>query len=400
MLAERAGLLVEAPGDGGVALRAATLGAQPVVQDAVPVTLDQRRAAARTEGRAALGIVHIARVDIVQPLRQGDLPGAPERCRRGARGFEHLEVGVEGGEVQRHIRPQFPEYPGAQGLDLPVRIVVIRNQQGGDLRPDVGLVTQIDQGIQHRLQMRAGELEIEVVGEGLEVDIRRVHHREEFAARFGVYVAGGHRHRANAAFAAGDGRIDGVFGEDHRIVVGEGHAGTARILRRQGNLLRAGLIHQAVHVPRFADIPVLAKLAGEIAAGRTEGQHRRSGEEVVERLLLDGVDAEAGRAAVGGQHHLLAFAHAHEAGATLPVAQLAVTRAEVALDSAIGQAVPPAPRVVCGQVIHRKPPTACQTLRVSRAEPLRSWRCRSCSSASSRRMHAWPPHDRDRPARP
>lgn len=75
-------MLIEAPGDGGVALRTATLGGHPVVQDAVPVTLDQRLAAARAEGRAALGIVHVAdRSGQVLPhWRQERAAGTPACC--------------------------------------------------------------------------------------------------------------------------------------------------------------------------------------------------------------------------------------------------------------------------------------------------------------------------------
>ena len=42
----------------------------------------------------------------------------------------------------------------------------------------------------------------------------------------------------------------------------------------------------------------------QVAAGRAEGEHRRARQEVVERLLLDRVDAEAAGAAVGGEHDL------------------------------------------------------------------------------------------------
>src|SRR5947207_7340926 len=43
------------------------------------------------------------------------------------------------------------------------------------------------------------------------------------------------------------------------------------------------------------------ELTGQIAAGRPEGQDTRSGQEMVERFLLDRVDAKAARAAVAEQ---------------------------------------------------------------------------------------------------
>ncbi len=78
-----------------------------------------------------------------------------------------------------------------------------------------------------------------------------------------------------------------------------------------------GVVHQAVHVARFRDVPVLAELAGQIAAGGAEGQHAGAGVEVVERLLLDRVDAKARTAAVGGQQHLAALHGTDEAGGAL-----------------------------------------------------------------------------------
>jgi len=56
---------------------------------------------------------------------------------------------------------------------------------------------------------------------------------------------------------------------------------------------------------------------------------------MVKRFFLDGINAEAGRAAVGGEYYLIVLTHAHKTGTTLSFMQLAVTRAEIALDAAI-----------------------------------------------------------------
>jgi hypothetical protein len=58
---------------------------------------------------------------------------------------------------------------------------------------------------------------------------------------------------------------------------------------------------------------------------------------MVERLLLDRVHAEAAGAALGGEHHPIAFARADEAEPTLPFVQSAVPGADVALDPPVGQ---------------------------------------------------------------
>ena len=69
---------------------------------------------------------------------------------------------------------------------------------------------------------------------------------------------------------------------------------------------------------------------------------------MIERLLLDRIDAEARRAAVGGEHHRVAVALAHEAGAALALVQPAVARTQVALDAPVVEPVPPA----AGMVAH------------------------------------------------
>src|SRR5262249_21938110 len=84
--------------------------------------------------------------------------------------------------------------------------------------------------------------------------------------------------------------------------------------------------------------------AAEVAAGRPEGQHGRTRQEVIERLLLDGINAKAAGAAVRGQHDLPVLACPHEAEAALPFVELAQARAQVTLDAPVFESVPVAGR--------------------------------------------------------
>src|SRR5689334_13265893 len=61
---------------------------------------------------------------------------------------------------------------------------------------------------------------------------------------------------------------------------------------------------------------------------------------MVERLLLDRVDAEAGGSAVAGQHDLVVHPAPHETEAPLALVEAAVAGADVALDAAVGQRMP------------------------------------------------------------
>jgi hypothetical protein len=205
-------------------------------------------------------------------------------------------------------------------------------------------MAQVLQGVEHRGEMGAGLLEVEVLGESFEVDVGRVHPGVERASRCRMHVARRDRHAVEAERVAGIGSIHRVLGEDHWVVVGEGYArGTART-RRLGDPLGRRRVHQAVHLAALRDVPVLAELARQVAAGGAEAEHSAAREEVVERLLLDRVDAEARAASVGGEHHRVADALAHEAHAALALVQPAVARTQVALDAAIVEPVPPAAR--------------------------------------------------------
>jgi len=135
------------------------------------------------------------------------------------------------------------------------------------------------------------------------------------------------------ASAARVGHVDRPLGEDRRIVVRErdalalvGQRGARDVVGRRG-------LGQPVELLGLGDVPVLAELAAEIAPGGAEREHGAAGIEVVERLLLDGIDAEARGAAVGGEHHLAVLVAAHEAERALTGADEARARAQRAADA-------------------------------------------------------------------
>ena len=82
----------------------------------------------------------------------------------------------------------------------------------------------------------------------------------------------------------------------------------------------------------LGDLPVLAELAAERAAGGGERERRRAGEEMVEGLLLDRIDVDGDRAAVDEAPELAA--HVHPGAAAAPLAGLddAPLGAQEALD--------------------------------------------------------------------
>ena len=120
---------------------------------------------------------------------------------------------------------------------------------------------------------------------------------------------------------------------------------------------------------------------------------------MVERLLLDRVDAEARGAPVGREHHRVALARAHEAGAALALVQAAFARAEVALDAAVVHAVPPAARMAPAEVVGLARASRVLLHRVAPEPELRmpeAWRQSGLAAAGARGTRS----DRAAPPRP
>ena len=111
--------------------------------------------------------------------------------------------------------------------------------------------------------------------------------------------------------------VDGVFVENRPIIVGVGDARTPERFCHPRDVLGISALGKHVVLARLADVPVLAEFAAQIAAAGPERQHWRPRQEVVERLFLDRVDAEAAGATTGRQHHLVAPPRPHEAESAL-----------------------------------------------------------------------------------
>ena len=99
----------------------------------------------------------------------------------------------------------------------------------------------------------------------------------EFLARAGVHIAGGDGDGLDALGPADLRDIHGIFKENHRVVIGEGDGTAAKLLGRAHDHLRPSGGRHAIHLSAFGDAPVLAKIAGEVAAGGAKGKHRRTG---------------------------------------------------------------------------------------------------------------------------
>src|SRR4029453_5105984 len=97
----------------------------------VPIALDEQLAATGTPCAAAFAVVNVARVNVMKPLRPGDLAGARKRRGRRVRFGEHFEVGMERCEMPGNLRPEIFRKPFGRAMKLRVAVVLAWNNQGG-----------------------------------------------------------------------------------------------------------------------------------------------------------------------------------------------------------------------------------------------------------------------------
>ena len=70
-------------------------------------------------------------------------------------------------EMDRRVRPQLFNDPARQTIELVRRIVFTGNQERRQLEPDLGVLLDIDQRVEHGLQVAAAEFTVKFLGEPL-----------------------------------------------------------------------------------------------------------------------------------------------------------------------------------------------------------------------------------------
>lgn len=147
---------------------------QPIVQYVMPGAPNQRKSAARTVGCLPLIVKDVPHVAVFDARAHCDLARPPQCRGGGSRLIRHLEIGMEGGEVQGNTVPEILQDPVAHQLGLLRRVVFPGDHEIGNFEPDIGLVLEPLQGIEDRVEMGEGKLMVEAFGEPFEVHVRRV----------------------------------------------------------------------------------------------------------------------------------------------------------------------------------------------------------------------------------
>ena len=100
-----------------------------------------------------LAVVDISHIDVVESGRSRDLVGLEQRFVRRRRSFAHAEIGMKSREVHGNAVPNMIKNPAAHASDFVIRVIGARNNQVGDLDPNVRFLVQPFERIKYGLKM-------------------------------------------------------------------------------------------------------------------------------------------------------------------------------------------------------------------------------------------------------
>lgn len=311
-----------------------------VGEDIVPGSADEEGIAGGAIGVGGFG-EDVAFVDEVEADFTGDFASAVERVRRGGRLVAELEIGMEGGEVEGDVGTEMGEDPFGEFASF-VGIVVERgDDEIGELEPDLGFVFEPGEHVEDGLEMGERDFAVEVFAEGFEVDVGSVNVVVDVVEGFAGDVAVGDHDAFEAVELGGFADVNDVFAPDGGFVVSEGDGIAAVLQSEKRHLFGGKMLGVDLILMGFGDVPILAEEAAHVAAGSADAEDARAGKKMAEGLLFDGIDLECGGGGVAEAEEFAALIDADEAEAGLAGADVAVARAEVAVEAAVGIGSPP-----------------------------------------------------------
>jgi len=311
-----------------------------VGEDVVPGAANQEGVALGAVGVGGFG-EDVAFVDEVKADFAGDFTGTVKRVRRSRRLVAELEIGMEGGEVERNVGAEMREDPLGELASF-VGIVVKRgDDEIGQLKPDSGFIFEPGEHVEDGLQMGESDFAVEIFAEGFEIDVGGVNVVVDVVEGFAGDVAVGDHDGFEAVKLGGFADVNDVFAPDGGFVVGEGD-GTAAVLQsEERNLFGGEMLGVDLILMGFGDVPILAEEATHVASSGADAEDFRAGEEMAERLFLNGINLESGGGGVAEAEEFAVLIDADKTEAGLAGADVAVARAEEAVEAAVGFGSPP-----------------------------------------------------------
>src|SRR5215510_13973334 len=126
--------------------------------------------------------------------------------------------------MKRDAVSQVLQDPVAHTTSFFLIVVLPRNHEIRNLKPDIGFVLEPPKGIENGIEMGESQLVVKALREAFEIDIGGVDVTIDIASRLGRDVACGHHHAFKSVFARAPRDIDHELTPDDRIVVGKGNA--------------------------------------------------------------------------------------------------------------------------------------------------------------------------------
>jgi hypothetical protein len=175
-----------------------------------------------------------------------------------------------GPDVPLHFTAFHPDWKLMDSPPTPPQTVLTRNEQRGNLKPNIRLVLEVLERLEHGSEFARAKILIKPFGEAFEVDVGGIHVPKELDSRLRRDVTGTHRHRLDSAAATGLRHIDRIFEKDHGIVVSKRDGSATAAYCRFRNRRGGRHILNPIEIAGLRDVPVLAELAGQVAAGRAK----------------------------------------------------------------------------------------------------------------------------------
>ncbi len=242
----------------------------------IPDPMDQLRRADGAVCVVRLVPGHVPYVDVLEPLPKSDVPGDLEPLE-GCRGqVPEPVLRVKSGEVDRDGRPEVVADPTAhrrQGFGV---VVLARDQERGYLQMDP-LLPEDSERAEYGRKRTVGHVAVVLLREALEIDVGRVQVLTEFPEGRRLDEAVGVIDVPEAASVRELRAVQHVLVEDRRLRIGIRDRRTAAPDGGLHELFRWEVVIGQLLGTRLGDVPVLAELAVEVAAGRRYRERRGRG---------------------------------------------------------------------------------------------------------------------------
>src|SRR5215472_16027492 len=245
-------------------------------------------------------------------------------------------------EMQRHIRAEMRQNPFRQLSRFRRIVVQRRNHQVRNLEPNFRFFLQPLERLEYGLKMRQRNFPVEIFRKRFQVDVRRVDMVIHLMKSFIRDVATGHHYGLQAVPLRFFGYIDQVFGPNRSFVVGERERFTAVFQREQRYVFRRNRLRTDLIRVRFGNVPVLAEEAAHVAPRRSHTENSSARKKMIQGLFLDGINLQRGWRAVAQAVELAALIDSNEAESGLAGTDVAVARAEIAVNFPVRLRLPPA----------------------------------------------------------